>query len=161
MTQNKPEKTRKPIKVSRIVGYGLFIFGVLNIVDMISPIPIPTVGISAIVAGILFMGTGMFLLIPDKGKWLSVIRGILQKRPEPRRQKAIIDPLLPVKILKLAQKYNGILTLSKVAVELNIPLGEAEAGLDECVRYGHATADYDMNKELKFYRFQENLPPET
>lgn len=67
----------------------------------------------------------------------------------------VIDPLLPVRILKLAREHKGILTVAQVAISLDVPLDQAEAGLSECVRAGNATPDYDIPRAHAFYRFPE------
>jgi hypothetical protein len=152
----KEKKNKQPVRVSRVIGYGLLILGGLSVINFFSPIPIPTVGISALVSGFLFMAAGAVVLIPDKRGLLSRIRVLLRMQSRPA---AAIDPLLPVRILKLAREHHGVLTVSTVAVELNIPLGKAQAGLDECVRSGQASADFDMEKEIKCFTFQEFLPP--
>ena len=71
-----------------------------------------------------------------------------------------IDPLLPVRILRLAKDHAGIITVAQVAIELNVPLAHAEAGLAECVRAGNAMPDYDIAHAHPLYRFPEFLPPD-
>jgi hypothetical protein len=70
-----------------------------------------------------------------------------------------IDPLLPVRILRLAREKAGALTVSEVAISLNVPLEQAEEGLRACVRAGNATMDYDVTRGFTFYTFPEFLPP--
>lgn len=80
------------------------------------------------------------------------------------RQSAVvtgIDPLLPVRILKLAREKNGILSVADVAIGLDVPLDHAEAGLAECVRAGNAVPDYDIAGAHPVYRFPEFLPPDA
>jgi hypothetical protein len=72
----------------------------------------------------------------------------------------VFDRLLPVRILKLAQQHGGVLTVARVAMELNVPLDQAQAGLDECVRAGNALPDYDVARGHALYRFPEFLEPE-
>jgi hypothetical protein len=153
---DRPPRTRKPVQPGRIVGYVLIIFGCANIIDWFSPIPIPTVGMSAIITGLLCIAAGSFLLIRDKAGLLRRIGSRLARRTAPS---ADLDPMLPVRILKLARERRGVLTMADVAVDLAVPLARAEAGLLECVRTGHATADFDMDREIKYYRFHEYLPP--
>jgi hypothetical protein len=71
-----------------------------------------------------------------------------------------IDPLLPVRILRLAKDHEGILTVAQVAIELNVPLDHADAGLAECVRAGNAIPDYDIAHAHPLYKFPEFLAPE-
>jgi hypothetical protein len=156
MSSKNKDKIKHPVRWSRIVGYALIIFGVLNFVDLTNPVPIPTIGVFAIITGIVSILGGIFILIPNK---MSVVRRITEHWKKTAPQRPLSDPLIPVKILKLARQHNGILTLSDVAIELNIPLEEAEAGLDACIRSGQALADFDMTRETTFYRFHEYLPP--
>jgi DNA-binding transcriptional LysR family regulator len=72
----------------------------------------------------------------------------------------VFDRLLPVRILKLAQQHGGVLTVARVAMGLNVPLDQAQAGLDECVRAGNAVPDYDVVRGHALYRFPEFLEPE-
>ncbi len=72
----------------------------------------------------------------------------------------LLDQLLPVKILKLAQQQGGVLTVARVAMELNVPLDQAQAGLDECVRAGNALPDYDLTHGHALYRFPEFSDPD-
>jgi len=67
----------------------------------------------------------------------------------------LMDPLLPVRILKLAQQHAGSLTVALVAMELNVPLDQAQAGLDECIRAGNALPDYDVGRGHALYKFPE------
>jgi len=156
-TPAKTHRTGKPIRVSRIVGYGFLVFGILSIIDFFSPIPIPTAGESAILTGLFCSALGGFLLIPDKLVRFRRLTTLWGRRSQSRPP---LNPLVPVKILKLAREHGGVLTLSETAVELTLSLAQAEAGLDECVRSGLASADFDMEREIKFYRFPEFIPPE-
>jgi hypothetical protein len=67
---------------------------------------------------------------------------------------------LPVRILKLAKQGRGLLTVAEVAIELNVPLDQAQAGFDECVRAGNAFPDFDMIRGLSVYRFPEFAEPD-
>ena len=154
--EEKKKKTKTPVRVGRVIGYGLVILGGLSVVNFFSPIPIPTVGASALISGFLFMAAGAVALIPDKRGLLAKIRLLSKTRSRPA---APIDPMLPVRILKLAREQRGVLTVSTVAVELSVPLDKAQAGLDECVRNGQAAADFDMTRETTYYSFPEFLPP--
>ena len=44
-------------------------------------------------------------------------------------------------------------------MELNVPLDQAQAGLDECVRAGNAFPDYDIARGHALYRFPEFAVP--
>lgn len=87
-----------------------------------------------------------------------------ENRPSPRRLASRgsgpavpIDPLLPVRILKLAKERAGTLTVAEVAMDLNVPLDQAQAGIDQCVNAGNAVPDYDIPRGLALYRFPEFL----
>ncbi|MFH2114163.1 MAG: hypothetical protein ABIJ86_06630, partial [Spirochaetota bacterium] len=67
------------------------------------------------------------------------------------------DPLLPVKVLRLASRSRGILTVSRTAMELDIPLETAQAALDACVLQGSATMEPDEATGIPQYRFPEFL----
>ncbi len=153
MGTGKEHKTKSPFQWSRFWGYALIVFGFFGIGDLFTPLRFPVMGI---IGGISILA-GFVVLIPDK---MSFVRKLAERWNKSPKRKELADPLLPVKILKLARARHGILTLSTVAIDLNVPLDEAEAGLDECVRQGVATADYDMAKEIKIYSFKEHLPPE-
>ena len=75
------------------------------------------------------------------------------KAPSPR-----IDPLLPVRVLKLAESHAGSLTVSVVAMALNVGLDECQLALDELVRKGAAGVDVDLSNGVATYRFPEFLP---
>jgi hypothetical protein len=69
-----------------------------------------------------------------------------------------IDPLLPVRVLKLAEARAGSLTVSAVAMALNVGLDECQLALDDLVRKGAATVDVDLSTGVATYRFPEFLP---
>jgi hypothetical protein len=69
-----------------------------------------------------------------------------------------IDPLLPVRVLKLAESRQGIVTVSSVAMALNVGLDECQLALDELVRKGAAAVDVDMSTGVASYSFPEFLP---
>ncbi len=122
--------------------------------------PIFPVFLEAFVVGGLLIGTGIWILAgPDLRALVRRVVGIklsggkgTRRPPAPR---VVIDPLLPVRILKLAREHKGILTVAQVAISLDVPLDQAEAGLSECVRAGNATPDYDIPRAHAFYRFPE------
>jgi hypothetical protein len=74
------------------------------------------------------------------------------------RDRVRIDPLLPVRVLKLAEARSGVVTVSSVAMALNVGLDECQLALDELVRKGAANVDVDMNTGLASYSFPEFLP---
>jgi hypothetical protein len=91
------------------------------------------------------------------------IRALLrsERRPVEGQGKARprIDPLLPVRVLKLAEARGGLLTVSAVAMALNVGLDECQLALDELVRKGAALADVNMSTGVASYSFPEFLPP--
>ncbi len=82
-----------------------------------------------------------------------------RRTPEPRDEaRPRIDPLLPVRVLKLAESRAGIVTVSSVAMALNVGLDECQLALDELVRKGAANADVDLSTGVASYSFPEFLP---
>ena len=150
----------KPVpRWKRIFGYILVGFGILSIVDFFSPIPIPTTFLGAFITGGIAIVLGAWLL--SGGGWLArMSRPAGTPGPREPRQvdRVAFDPLLPVQILRLAAKREGILTASTVATELNVPLDQASAALEECVRQGSAFQYYDIGRQHAMYRFPEFTP---
>ena len=72
-----------------------------------------------------------------------------------------IDPLLPVRVLKLAEARKGLLTVSAVAMALNVGLDECQSALDELVKKGAAIVDVDISTGVATYQFPEFLPHTT
>ena len=77
-----------------------------------------------------------------------------QGRVQPPR----IDPLLPVRVLKLAESRSGVVTVSSVAMALNVGLDECQLALDELVRKGAANVDVDLTTGVASYCFPEFQP---
>jgi len=159
--------------IRKFFGNLFIIFGVLNIANFWAPRPFPTVGPSAFIIGILLIGTGIYIRLErdTQGniKWdriAALFRRSTQQnytqstrnqgRPSPERK--LSDPLIAVRVLRLAEQKKGMLSISQTAMELNIPLSDAEAGLDECVARGTASIEVDSNTGLAYYRFPEFLP---
>jgi hypothetical protein len=143
----------------RILGYILLGFGVLSIIDFFSPIPIPTTFLGAFFTGAIAIGAGAWLL--TGGGWLVYLKRWAATRnagPTQQQDQVRFDPLLPVEILRLAREHEGILTVSNVAIGLNVPLDQATAALEECVRQGNAFPDYDIDRQHAIYRFPEFTP---
>jgi hypothetical protein len=93
------------------------------------------------------------------GERLRALRGPSRRLPgsgdsSSRR----IDPLLPVRVLKLAESRAGILTVSAVAMALNVGLDECQLALDELVRKGAANVDVDISTGVASYFFPEFMP---
>jgi len=68
-----------------------------------------------------------------------------------------IDPLLPVRVLKLAESRGGRLSVSAVAMALDVALDDAQAALDELQRKGAASAEVDLATGIATYTFPEFL----
>jgi len=152
---------------SRIVGWILVALGGVSIFVGASPL-FPIRG-EAYILGVALFGAGAWVLA---GRELrdAIRRGLRagqQARRSLRRTNeraaggvALLDPLLPVRILKLARGHGGLLTVALVAMELEVPLDQAQAGLDECVRAGNALPDFDIPRGHAVYRFPEFTEPE-
>jgi hypothetical protein len=151
----------------KILGYGSLALGAVSIIVGASPI-FPIFAEAFLIGG-AFIAAGAWILAGRelRGVIRRAIGVMLEKRLAQRKNAhrtgtgpISIDPLLPVRILKLARVHEGILTVAEVAIELNVPLAHAEAGLAECVRAGNALPDYDIARAHALYRFPEFLPPE-
>jgi hypothetical protein len=153
----------------RTVGWGLVALGAVSL--FVGASPIFPVGIEAFLLGGALFVSGAWVLA---GKELraTILKGLRAWRDSRRpgrghvAQRAagaaiLTDPLLPVRILKLAREQHGTLTVSQVAIGLNVPLDQAQAGLDECVRAGNAFPDYDIPRGVSLYRFPEFTESDT
>jgi hypothetical protein len=143
----------KPWK--RRLGWVVTIFGGMSIFACLSPL-FPEIGLPAFFLGAGSIAVGAWLL--SEGRVREWLRRWARTR-EPARPTGL-DPLLPVEVLRLARRHAGVLTVTTVAMELNVPLDQAAAALDECVRRGNALADYDIERQHALYRFPEFAPAE-
>jgi hypothetical protein len=152
----------------RILGYGALALGLASIA--IGTSPLFPVYAEAFVIGVAFFAAGAWILagkeLRDAARraWRLTreSKGASRRSPfRPGGPGAGIDPLLPVRILKLAREHGGILTVAQVAMELNVPLDQAQAGLAECVRAGNAVPDYDIPRSHALYRFPEFIEPDA
>ncbi len=149
----------------RILGYALVALGAVSV--LVGASPVFPIGIEAfLVGGVLFVSGAWVLAGRDLRE--TILRGIrvtrnARKRPGSRSAgfPVSIDPLLPVEILKLAKAHAGVLTVAQVAMELNVPLDQAQEGMDRCVRAGNAVPDFDIPHGHSLYRFPEFFPPES
>jgi hypothetical protein len=90
---------------------------------------------------------------------LGSLMGSMRRPVEhPVRSPPRIDPLLPVRVLKLAESRSGVITVSTVAMALNVGLDECQLALDELVRKGAANVDVDLSNGVASYSFPEFLP---
>ncbi len=149
-------------KSRRALGYAIIAVGVAGI--LVGASPIFPVFIEAFVVGGILIGAGLWILAgPELRASLRRAAHVTSaaRRPErrPAAPRTIVDPLLPVRILRLARERRGTLTVAEVAMSLDIPLDQAEAGLSECVRAGNAIPDYDIARNHALYRFPEFIEP--
>jgi len=146
----------------RMTGNALIAIGALNLLNFYAPRPIPTFGPSAFIFGALFIGAGIAL----KRKRSDNLFGnggngfFGRSRQNTNGRRMISDPLLAVRVLRLASESRGMLTVAQTAMELNVPLDEAEAALVECAAKGGATIEVDARSGVVSYRFAEFLPEE-
>jgi hypothetical protein len=146
------------MKFRKIAGIAFIVLGALNLLDLGSPWPIPTVGLSALIIGGLCIVSGLALISPP-GSWKERLRSLFLSEVRPSlERKPKIDPIVPVKVLKLAAQKSGSLTVSTVAMSLDISLDLAQAALDELVRKGTAEAEVDLGTGITTYTFPEFLP---
>jgi len=151
----------------RIIGYGAVILGALSV--LVGALPWFGVQVEAYAVGVVFFATGAWVLAGQELRD-TAMRALAAAREarrtsrraarRPGRKPVVIDPLLPVRILKLAREMGGTLTVAQVAMELTVPLDHAEAGLNECVRAGNAIPDYDIPRAHALYRFPEFAEPD-
>jgi hypothetical protein len=136
----------------RFLGYAAYVVG--GIATFVCISPLFPIGFEALLVGGIFFALGFWALHED------LIRDFFHRIPRflEARPKSPADPLLPVRILKLAKTRQGILTVSEVAIEMNLPLEDAEAGLQACVRSGSAQEDFDISRGFSLYTFPEFLP---
>jgi hypothetical protein len=93
------------------------------------------------------------------GRIQALLRSNRSQQVEDKSGQRRIDPLLPVRVLKLAESRGGVLTVSMVAMALNVGLDECQSALDELVRKGAALADVNLATGVASYSFPEFLPP--
>jgi len=162
-------------ETSRILGWALVGLGGVSI--FVGASPLFPVGIEAFVLGAACFAAGAWVLA---GRDLreTIRRGLkaarqsrrelrgpgrrggAERHPGGSRSGELRDPLLPVRILKLAREHAGILTVAQVAISLEVPLDQAHAGLEECVRAGNALPDFDLHRGHAVYRFPEFAEPD-
>ena len=151
----------------RIIGWGLVAAGCLSIFVGVSPLF--EIRGEAYLLGIGLFGGGAWVLAGRelRGTFRRGLRAWRDSRRTARHvaqrgpgAAALMDSLLPVRILKLAREHSGVLSVAQVAMELNVPLDQAQAGLDECVRSGNAFPDYDITHGHALYRFPEFAGPD-
>ncbi len=141
-------------KRRRVLGYGAIALGTVSAIVFLSPIfPI---GFEGLLVAAVFFGIAWWAL--GNASFSRLLRPFARPPAEPPVQ---IDPLLPVQILRLARERGGTLSVAQVAMELNIPISEAQAGLLACVRSGSASEDYDVEAGYAVFSFPEFRRPES
>ena len=149
-------------------GNSLIVLGILNILNFYSPRPIPTVGPSAFIFGAIFIISGFFLRAernPEgKIEWKRLFSAFranyIPKKTSNgngngKKESVGRNPMLAVLVIKLASERKGKLTIAQTAMELDSPLEDTEAALDECVARGSAYMDIDQETGIARYRFPE------
>lgn len=156
------------MNIRRLFGNSLIVLGILNIANFFAPQPIPTVGISAFIVGGLLIGAGAVLKLsssPGGIQWRR-LGGLLRGNANNGTRRGTngngktapsIDPLLAVKVLRLAEQRGGTLTVTQTAMELDISLDDAQEALDECARKGGADMEINPDTGVSVYRFPEFL----
>lgn len=149
-----------------VAGYA--VIGLGGAAFLVGMSPVFPVFLEAFLVGGTLIAAGLWILA---GKELRALflraakqrlsRGAAGRAKTARRSTPDIDPLLPVRILRLARQRAGSLTVSQAAIELDIPLDHAEAGLEACVRTGSALPDYDVARGHLVYRFPEFTDPDS
>lgn len=141
----------------KIFSIVLTALGALNIIFFWTP-AIPTIGPQAFIVGGLLCLAG-FIVWPRKGgsriQWDRLVQASRAAATKPVEETVAIDPLLPVRALRLAQKEGGTLTVARTAMALDVPLEAANAALEECARQGNATMEVDEASGLARFEFPE------
>lgn len=143
------------MKLRKVFGIGSILVGIVNILNFYSPIPIPTVGLSAFIVGGIFIASGLLILNTgpgSSGRLRVPLSKLFRSLASPKKK---LDPLLPVRVLKLASERSGELTVSAVAMALNITLEDAQAALDDLMGKGAATAEVELSTGVTTYSFPE------
>jgi hypothetical protein len=146
-------------KKRRTLGYISLALSGASVVVGLSPL-FPVVADAFLVGGAFFAVGTWALAGPEIAElYRSFSRRAVARKGWAKKTIAI-DPLLPVRILKLAREKSGTLTVSDVAIAMNITLEQAEEGLKACVRAGNAVASFEVSLGYTEYRFPEFLSPE-
>jgi hypothetical protein len=144
------------------VGVALLLVGFLAVFNTRFGGEFLVLGIVGIVVGSSILLKGINL----KERLRRILSTIPNEYSRGLRRKediAGIDPLLPVRVLKLAESRGGKLSVSTVAMSLDVALDDAQAALDELQRKGAASAEVDLATGVATYTFPEFLrePKET
>ena len=136
--------------------------GVVLVVLGIISFPFVRFGDEFLLVSLILIAFGTVNIVREVGSKDRVgrlLRSMRRSRiPEAKGPSSRIDPLLPVRVLKLAESRGGSLTVSVVAMALNVGLDECQLALDELVRKGAANVDVDLSTGVASYLFPEFLP---
>ena len=138
-------------------GMGIFLI-VLGFVSL----PFMRFGDEFLLISLFLVVFGFWRLVRELGvkeRIRALLRSNRAQEVEDKGGQRRIDPLLPVRVLKLAESRGGVLTVSMVAMALNVGLDECQSALDELVRKGAAQADVNLTTGVASYSFPEFLPP--
>jgi len=156
----KAIQERQGMDIRKLFGTILIGAGLANILNFWAPVPVPTVGITAFIIGGLCIGAGVMLRrsrpsarhIDSMHDRLGSLRGQDTDGKAPAKP---VDALLAVRVLRLASESKGSLTVSRVAMDLNVPLDAAQTALEECVMKGTASMEIDGLTGITHYVFPE------
>jgi hypothetical protein len=149
----------------KTLGYILVGLGAASV--FVGASPLFVIKFEAIIVGFVLFIAGAWVLAGRElrdtiRKAYRATRDARRRGGDRSRERPVpIDPLLPVEILKLAKIHAGVLTVAQAAMELNVPLDQAQAAMDQCVRAGNAIPDFDIPHGHSLYRFPEFFPPEN
>jgi hypothetical protein len=143
------------MKAKKTLGIGLLALGLISFFD------VRFFGGVSLLFGLIMVATGTVILV-RQSSIAERVKGLLgssRSREQPAPPKTpTADHLLPVRVLKLAESRGGVLTVSAVAMSLDVELDAAEWALDELVRKGAACVDVDIATGVASYSFPEFLP---
>jgi hypothetical protein len=140
-----------------LLGKILLVAGVVSSLLFLSPI-IP-VGPEGLLVGCLFFAWGGWVLAgPDLRSRIRRLAALKRSGRARIGTPVTPDPLLPVRILRLAKERNGVLTLSETVIALDVPIGQVEAALRVLLHSGTVMEEYSVSRGHALYRFPEFLP---
>ena len=140
------------MKAKKTVGIALLALGLISFFD------IRFFGGVSLLFGLIMVATGTTILIRQSSisERVKALLGAAKSRdPAPSTKSPTADHLLPVRVLKLAESRGGVLTVSAVAIALEVELDAAQWALDELVRKGAASVDVNLATGVASYSFPE------
>lgn len=143
------------MKAKKTLGIGLLALGLISFFD------VRFFGGASLLFGLIMVAAGTTILV-RQSSIVERIKGLVgaprAREPSAPSKSPTADHLLPVRVLKLAESRGGILTVSAVAMSLDVELDAAQWALDELVRKGAASADVDIATGVASYSFPEFMP---